>query len=63
MSFLSIMAVFPRCLFSIMQKIKREFFYSPRQVGGLLKKRQLLFHLQKINKALGAGEGTSLQFY
>lgn len=46
-----------------MQKIKREFFYSLRQVEGLLKEKQLLFHLQKINKALGVGEGTFLQFY
>lgn len=28
-----------------------------------LKKKQLLFHLQKINKVLGVGEGISLQFY
>lgn len=63
MSLINITAIFPQCLLSIMENIKREVFYSLRQVEGLLKKNQLLFHLQKINKVLGLGEGISLQFY
>lgn len=43
-----------------MGNIKRERFYSLRQVEGLLKSNQLLFHLQKINKVLGVEEGISL---
>jgi len=62
-SLINITAIFPQCLLSITENIKREVFYSLGQVEGLLKKNQLLFHLQKINKVLGVGECISLQFY
>lgn len=57
---MNITAAFPQCLPSIMGNIKRERFYSLRQVEGLLKSNQLLFRLQKINKVLGVEEGISL---
>lgn len=63
MSLINITATSPQCLLSIMGDIKREVFYSLRQVEGPLKKNQPLFHLQKINNVLGVGEGISLQFY
>lgn len=63
MSLINITATSPQCLLSIMGNIKREVFYSLGQVERPLKKNQLLFHLQKINKVLGVGEGISLQFY
>lgn len=63
MSLINITATSAQCLLSTMGNIKREVFYSLRQVEGPLKKNQPLFHLQKINNVLGVGEGISLQFY
>lgn len=48
MTLINITAIFPQCLPSIMENFKREGFYSLRQVEGLLKKNQLLFHLQRL---------------
>lgn len=63
MNLINITVIFPLCLLSIMKNIKKDFFILSDKWEGLLKKNQLLFHLQRINKVLDVGDGISLQFY
>lgn len=63
MYLINITVIFPLCLLSIMKNIKNISFILSDRWEDLSKKNQLLFHLQRINKVLGVGDGIFLWYY